>query len=98
MVNGRWKYDKKILVERGAIITILLLVLSATDNMHIIKGVKATYFQGHTTANINDGSGFNQTIIAAGEHQPIAQHHIVGGSRLEWTRMHFGIRMNKIWN
>ncbi|MBT3437461.1 MAG: hypothetical protein HOH02_10275 [Oceanospirillaceae bacterium] len=51
--------------------------------MHIIKGVKATYFQGHTTANINDGSGFNQTIIAAGEHQPIAQHHIVGGSRLE---------------
>jgi len=35
---------KKILVGLGAVITVLLLGLSATDNMHIIENFRATFF------------------------------------------------------
>jgi CubicO group peptidase (beta-lactamase class C family) len=65
---------KKLWVGLGALITIILLGLSVTGNMHIIKAVKATYFQGQVTANINDGQGFNQTTIQAGDHQAFARH------------------------
>jgi CubicO group peptidase (beta-lactamase class C family) len=65
---------KKVWVGLGALITIILVGLSATGNMHIIKAVQATYFQGQVTANINDGSGFNQTTIQAGDHQAFARH------------------------
>lgn len=65
---------KKLWVGFGALITIILVGLSVTGNMHIIKAVKATYLQGEVTANINDGPGFNQTIISVGEHQPFARH------------------------
>jgi len=65
---------KNFLVGLGGVITIILVGLSVTDNMHIIRGVKATYLQGQTTANINDGSGFNQTTIRAASHQPFVKH------------------------
>jgi|TARA_B110000503_G_scaffold28345_1_gene45457 hypothetical protein len=42
---------KKLWVGLGALITIILLGLSATGNMHIIKAVQPTYFQGQGTAN-----------------------------------------------
>ncbi len=35
---------KKILVGLGAVITILLLGLSATDNMHLLESFRAAYF------------------------------------------------------
>ena len=65
---------KKVWVGLGALITIILVGLSATGNMHIIKAVQATYFQGQVTANINDGPGFNQATIQAGDHQAFARH------------------------
>jgi CubicO group peptidase (beta-lactamase class C family) len=42
--------------------------------MHLIKAVKATYFKGQVTANINDGLGFRQSTIDAGVYQPFDLH------------------------
>jgi CubicO group peptidase (beta-lactamase class C family) len=65
---------KKILIGLGVLPALILAGLFFSDNMHIVRAINATYLQGQVTANINDGAGFNQTTIAAGDHQAFPRH------------------------
>jgi len=65
-----WKIFKYIVV----IICVLILVLFATGNDYIIRGVRLTYLKGHKTANIEDYKDFDNNVVLAGNPQPWIKH------------------------
>ncbi len=58
----------------GAGLLLLVVVLAAlpalTGNQYIYRAFRATYLQGHDTANIDDGAVFDQHLVKAGAPQP----------------------------
>ena len=65
-----WKIIKWIVI----IICILILILYATGNDYIFRGVKLTYMKGESTANINDYKDFDNNVIMAGAPRVWQQH------------------------
>lgn len=51
------------------ILVLGVVLLFATDNQYIFRGIKLTYLKGHTTANIDDRVDFDTRIISNGEPQ-----------------------------
>lgn len=49
--------------------TILVVIIYATENQYIFRGVKLTYLKGHKTANIDDRQDFDTRIIENGTIQ-----------------------------
>ena len=62
-----FKLIKKLLIALVVIIGIALILLYATDNQYIFRGVQLTYLQGNTTANIDDRVDFDTRMIPNGE-------------------------------
>lgn len=65
-----WKIIKWIVI----IICILILILYATGNDYIFRGVKLTYLKGEKTANIDDYKDFDNNVIMAGAPRVWQQH------------------------
>ena len=63
------KFFKRLLIGLAILIGICIVLLYATDNQYIFRGVKLTYLKGHTTANIDDLVDFDSRKIANGEVQ-----------------------------
>lgn len=64
-----FKLLKKLLIAFALIIGIAVILLYATDNQYIFRGVKLTYLKGNTTANIDDRLDFDTRLIANGQVQ-----------------------------
>ena len=65
-----WKIIKWFII----IICVLILILYATGNDYIFRGVKLTYLKGEKTANIDDYKDFDNNIIMAGAPRVWQQH------------------------
>lgn len=65
-----WKIIKWFII----IICVLILILYATGNDYIFRGVKLTYMKGESTANINDYKDFDNNVILAGAPRVWHQH------------------------
>ncbi|MDB4088239.1 beta-lactamase family protein [Flavobacteriales bacterium] len=63
------KFLKKILIALVAILLIATVLLYATGNEYIFRGVQLTYLKGNTTANIDDRLDFDTRIIENGTVQ-----------------------------
>ncbi len=63
------KIFKKLLITLVVLIGISVILLYATDNQYIFRGVKLTYLKGNTTANIDDRLDFDTRMISNGEIQ-----------------------------
>ena len=57
-----WKIIKWFII----IICVLILILYATGNDYIFRGVKLTYLKAEKTTNIDDYKDFDNNIIMAG--------------------------------
>ncbi|WP_313385032.1 serine hydrolase [Chishuiella sp.] len=66
-----WKIIKWFII----FICTIILILYATGNSYIFRGVKLTYLKGLKTANINDYKDFDNNVILAGTPR-IWQNHI----------------------
>ncbi len=64
----------KIITWFIIIICVLILILYATGNDYIFRGVKLTYMKGESTANINDYKDFDNNVILAGAPRVWHQH------------------------
>ena len=65
-----WKIIKWIII----IICVLILILYATGNDYIFRGVKLTYLKGEKTANIDDYKDFDNNVIMAASPRVWHQH------------------------
>ena len=65
-----WKIIKWIII----IICVLILILYATGNDYIFRGVKLTYLKGEKTANIDDYKNFDNNVIMAASPRVWHQH------------------------
>ncbi len=65
-----WKIIKWIII----ILCILVLILYATGNDYIFRGVKLTYLKGEKTANIDDYKDFDNNVILAAAPRVWQQH------------------------
>jgi CubicO group peptidase (beta-lactamase class C family) len=63
------KFFKKLLIVLAAIILIAVILLYATGNQYIFRGVQLTYLKGNTTANIDDRLDFDTRTIEKGTVQ-----------------------------
>ena len=64
-----FKLFKKLVIALIVIIGIAVILLYATNNQYIFRGVQLTYLQGNTTANIDDRLDFDTRMIPNGEIQ-----------------------------
>lgn len=58
----------------AALIIAVVVWLYASDNQHLLRAVRMTYLQGHTTANIYDESGHKTNPVNIGTPQPWQRH------------------------
>ena len=65
-----WKIIKWFII----IICVLILILYATGNDYIFRGVKLTYLKGEKTANIDDYKDFDNNVIMAASPRVWHQH------------------------
>lgn len=69
------KTFKNILLTLLVFLGLVLLIGTIFDLGYLLKGVKATYLQGHVTAHIDDYPAFeNRTIVASEKTQPWPFH------------------------
>ena len=59
-------------VLKGLLVLLLLVAAlpALTGNLYFYRALRATYFLGHTTANIDDAAVFDQRAVKAGAPQP----------------------------
>ena len=63
------KFLKRLFIALAAILLIAVILLYATDNQYIFRGIQLTYLKGNTTANINDRLDFDTRKIENGTIQ-----------------------------
>jgi len=68
------KKTVRILLIGIALLALLVAGLHLSGNGYLIKGVQATYLQGHTTASITDKKFFDLRTISAGEGKELFYH------------------------
>lgn len=78
------KILRKIIKYILIIFCLLVLVLFATGNDYIIRGIKLTYLKGHKTANIDDYKDFDNNVVLAANAQP--WHHHPDYNRIPLTK------------
>lgn len=61
---------RKILLLVLAAITALVVILLATGNGYLFKGIWATYMRGVSSATVDDKKFFDQRLVPVGEPQP----------------------------
>ncbi|MFZ9028925.1 MAG: serine hydrolase domain-containing protein [Crocinitomicaceae bacterium] len=69
------KFLKKLLLFLAVFLGLTVLTLYITDTDYLLKAVRTTYMNGHTTAFLTDYKHFdNQTIAASDNPQPWPNH------------------------
>lgn len=63
------KFIKRLFIILVILIGIVVVLLFATGNKYIFRGIQLTYLKGHTTANIDDRLDLDTRIIPNGEIQ-----------------------------
>lgn len=75
----------KFILGTLALLGLIVLVLWLTGHAYLWKGLQATYFQGETTATIDDARFFDQRLVPAGVAQPWPQHPLYNAQSLSDT-------------
>ncbi len=70
------KFIKRFLQIILVIIVLIIIGLYATGTDYLIKAVRCTYLQGHTTASIDDAQYFDQNLILANQPTPWKKHEL----------------------
>ncbi len=68
------KFLKKLLKWIAILLCLLILALYATDTDYLIKAVKTTYFNGHSTAFLEDYKYFDNKPLNIGVPEPWPNH------------------------
>ncbi len=72
------KFLKHFLQVVLIIVVLFILGLYVTGTDYLIKAVRCTYLQGHTTASIDDAKYFDQNLILANQPTPWKKHELYG--------------------
>ncbi len=72
------KILKRILQFILTLIILIVIGLYITDTDYLIKAIRCTYLQGHTTASIDDAQYFDHNIALANQATPWKKHEAYG--------------------